>query len=112
VYDPKSSGNARDNLVRHIAKNLRSALKDFVGTIILALEVGDVVVTNSIVQFHADGAKDNYDPYQGVIGLDMLFYAEGALMLVLKLEGDKAYVMELEHGKTGWLIKEALTRYE
>jgi hypothetical protein len=33
-------------------------------------------------------------------------------MLVLKLEGDKAYVMELEHGKTGWLIKEALTRYE
>ncbi len=107
----------RDDFVGYIAEKLRESLKELVGVTFSpprVIQVGDVTMTNTIVQFHADNARDRSDPYQGVIALDLTFYAEGALMLVLALdrEKDRAYAMDLESGKTGWLSKEALTYYE
>lgn len=102
----------RDDFVGWIAEKIRSVCEGYIGVPNVAprtLEKGDVAVTCMFTQFYAD----KYDPRHGVVSLSMLFYAEGALMLVLDTnEKGQAYVMELEHGKTGWIAKEALEPYE
>ena len=110
-----SYNSVRDELVACIAEVMRYGLKDLFGVTILApkeLKVGDVAQTNGLTQFHADGAINRSDPRLGVIHLDLHFYREGTLMLVLEfLENDRAYVLDLMNGKTGWVKRDCLEHH-
>jgi len=97
----------KDDFVTWLADELKVHLLEHINAPKVKLKeltVGDVVETNDIVRFFVDGERDHYDPKQGVIGIKMTYYPEGALMLILDVsESRQAHALDLVNGKTGWI---------
>lgn len=110
----KDLRTTRDDFVGHVAERLRDRLNALVKKANLrprTLQVGDVAMLSELTQFHVDGNVDHCDV--GVIHLNLTFFTEGSLVLILKLpvKEQTAHVLCLSSGRTGWIDKGAMARH-
>ena len=104
---------AVDNFAARFAEALKEKLTDLVFVPPRALKTGDVVTVTRFTQFHNDNRDvSEFDATNGMIKLSWVFCGEGSLFLVLGLNGERADMMALESGNTGWLYQDDLKHFE
>lgn len=101
-----------DNFLAWIAESFKEKLSDLVFVAPPAIEVGSVVVTKTITQFHRDGDNNPVDVHGWTSRINLTFYGEGAMFLVLKTDLERLDVMNLESAATGWIRADDVKLYK